>query len=113
GAHRDLHSFPTRRSSDLPVPAHCIVVGMAGDGVLRSGARSGGPHRRPEIPPSRFTGEGMAAGVILSAVRTPIGVFRGALASLSAHALGARAIAAAIERAGLTPEEIKQVNMGW
>jgi acetyl-CoA C-acetyltransferase len=50
--------------------------------------------------------------VILSAVRTPIGVFQGALASLSAHALGARAIAAAIERAGLTPEEIQQVNMG-
>jgi acetyl-CoA C-acetyltransferase len=50
--------------------------------------------------------------VILSAVRTPIGVFQGALSSLPAHALGARAIAAAIERAGLTPEEIQQVNMG-
>ncbi len=50
--------------------------------------------------------------VILSAVRTPIGVFQGALSGLSAHALGARAIAAAIERAGLTPEEIEQVNMG-
>src|SRR4029077_4998433 len=45
-------------------------------------------------------------------VRTPIGVFQGALASLSAHALGARAIAAAIERAGLTPAEVQQVNMG-
>ncbi len=50
--------------------------------------------------------------VILSAVRTPIGVFQGALSGLSAHALGARAISAAIERAGLTPEEIQQVNMG-
>lgn len=50
--------------------------------------------------------------VILSAVRTPIGAFQGALASLPAHALGARAVAAAIERAGLTPEEIQQVNMG-
>src|SRR3954463_3029032 len=50
--------------------------------------------------------------VILSAVRTPIGVFQGALASLSAHALGARAIAAAIERAGLTPAEVQQINMG-
>ncbi|HEX6899687.1 MAG TPA: acetyl-CoA C-acyltransferase [Thermoanaerobaculia bacterium] len=50
--------------------------------------------------------------VILSAVRTPIGVFQGALAGLPAHALGARAIAAAIERAGLSPEEIQQVNMG-
>lgn len=50
--------------------------------------------------------------VILSAVRTPIGVFQGALAGLSAPALGARAIAAAVERAGLTPAEIEQVNMG-
>jgi acetyl-CoA C-acetyltransferase len=50
--------------------------------------------------------------VILSAVRTPIGVFQGALSGLSAPALGARAISAAIERAGLTPEEIQQVNMG-
>jgi acetyl-CoA C-acetyltransferase len=50
--------------------------------------------------------------VILSAVRTPIGVFQGTLAGLSAHALGAGAISAAIERAGLSPEEIQQVNMG-
>jgi acetyl-CoA C-acetyltransferase len=50
--------------------------------------------------------------VILSAVRTPIGAFQGALAGLPAHALGARAIAAAIERAGLAPEEVQQVNMG-
>jgi acetyl-CoA C-acetyltransferase len=50
--------------------------------------------------------------VFLSAVRTPIGTFQGALSGLPAHALGARAISAAIERAGLTPEEIQQVNMG-
>jgi acetyl-CoA C-acetyltransferase len=50
--------------------------------------------------------------VILSAVRTPIGTFQGALSGLPAHALGARAIAAAIERAGLAPDEIQQVNMG-
>ncbi|MFL6192865.1 MAG: thiolase family protein [Thermoanaerobaculia bacterium] len=50
--------------------------------------------------------------VILSAVRTPIGTFQGALAGLPAPALGARAISAAVERAGLSPEEIQQVNMG-
>ncbi|MEA2694823.1 MAG: acetyl-CoA C-acetyltransferase [Acidobacteriota bacterium] len=50
--------------------------------------------------------------VILSAARTPIGAFQGALASLPAHALGARALTAAIERAGLTPQEIDQVNLG-
>jgi len=50
--------------------------------------------------------------VILSAARTPIGVFQGALAGFPAHALGARALSAAIERAGLSPEDIQQVNMG-
>jgi acetyl-CoA C-acetyltransferase len=50
--------------------------------------------------------------VILSAARTPIGAFQGALAGFPAHALGARAIAAAVERAGLRPEDVQQVNMG-
>jgi acetyl-CoA C-acetyltransferase len=50
--------------------------------------------------------------VILSAARTPIGAFQGALAGFPAHALGARAIAAAIERAGLQPADVQQVNMG-
>jgi acetyl-CoA C-acetyltransferase len=50
--------------------------------------------------------------VILSAVRTPIGAFQGALSSLPAHALGARALAAAFERAGVAPDAVEQVNMG-
>jgi acetyl-CoA C-acetyltransferase len=50
--------------------------------------------------------------VILSAVRTPIGAFQGALSSLPAHALGARALAAAVERAAVPAEAIEQVNMG-
>ncbi|MES1240217.1 MAG: acetyl-CoA C-acyltransferase [Acidobacteriota bacterium] len=50
--------------------------------------------------------------VILSAARTPIGAFQGALAGFPAHALGARAIASAVERAGLAPEDVQQVNMG-
>ena len=50
--------------------------------------------------------------VILSAVRTPIGAFQGALSSLPAHALGARALAAAFARAGVPAEAIDQVNMG-
>lgn len=50
--------------------------------------------------------------VILSAVRTPVGAFQGALASLPAHALGSRALAAAFERAGVAADQIQQVNLG-
>ncbi|KAM3964970.1 acetyl-CoA acetyltransferase 1 isoform 2-T2 [Aphomia sociella] len=50
--------------------------------------------------------------VIASAVRTPIGSFRGSLASLSATELGAIAVKGAIERAGIPKEEIKEVYIG-
>lgn len=50
--------------------------------------------------------------VIVSAVRTPLGRFQGDLAALPATALGARAIAAAVERAGLPPAGIDEVLMG-
>lgn len=50
--------------------------------------------------------------VILSAARTPIGKFQGALASLPATQLGAIAVKAAVERAGIDPEEIEEVIMG-
>jgi acetyl-CoA C-acetyltransferase len=50
--------------------------------------------------------------VILSAARTPIGSFLGALSSLPAPKLGAVAIRAAVERAGIDPESLDQVLMG-
>ncbi|CAF4851269.1 unnamed protein product [Pieris macdunnoughi] len=50
--------------------------------------------------------------VIASAVRTPMGSFRGSLASLSASELGAVAVKAAVERAGIPKEEIKEVYIG-
>ena len=50
--------------------------------------------------------------VILSGARTAIGAFQGALASQTAPMLGARAIASALERAGLEPDQVEQVNMG-
>ncbi|HEY0732547.1 MAG TPA: acetyl-CoA C-acyltransferase [Chitinophagaceae bacterium] len=49
---------------------------------------------------------------IVSAVRTPIGSFGGALKDLSATQLGAMAIKAAIERAGIKPEMVNEVLMG-
>lgn len=50
--------------------------------------------------------------VIVSAVRTPIGSFGGALKSLSATQLGAVAIKGAVERAGIKPELVQDVIMG-
>jgi acetyl-CoA C-acetyltransferase len=50
--------------------------------------------------------------VVVSAARTPMGAFMGELKSLSAPALGAAAIRAAVERAGVTPEAIEEVIMG-
>jgi len=50
--------------------------------------------------------------VIVSAVRTPIGSFGGSLAQFSATQLGGFAIKAAIEKAGLKPDQIQEVYMG-
>ena len=49
---------------------------------------------------------------IVSAVRTPIGSLGGSLASVSAPKLGATAIKAALERAGVEPGRIQEVFMG-
>jgi len=50
--------------------------------------------------------------VIAGAARTPVGAFNGGLSSLPAHELGRIAIAAAMERAGVAPEEVDEVVMG-
>ena len=50
--------------------------------------------------------------VIVSATRTPVGVFNGAFASLPAHELGKTAIKAALERAGVEPARVSEVIVG-
>ena len=54
----------------------------------------------------------MARAVILSAVRTPIGRYGGVLSHVRPDDLGAAAIAAAVERAGIDPESIDDVYFG-
>jgi acetyl-CoA C-acetyltransferase len=54
----------------------------------------------------------MTDAYILSAARTPIGKFGGGLSTVPATELGAVAIRAAVERAGIAPERIDEVLMG-
>ena len=50
--------------------------------------------------------------VIASAARTPVGSFNGALATLSAHALGEIAIVEAMKRAKVAPADVDEVVLG-
>ena len=50
--------------------------------------------------------------VIVGAARTPVGAFLGSLSSLTAPQLGAAAIKAALERAGVSPAKVDEVFMG-
>ncbi len=50
--------------------------------------------------------------VIVSAVRTPVGSFNGAFATVSAQELGTTALRAAMQRAGLEPGEVDEVILG-
>lgn len=50
--------------------------------------------------------------VILSYARTPMGSFQGALAGASATELGSTAVRAAVERAGVQPDQVDKIFMG-
>jgi len=54
----------------------------------------------------------MSEVVIAGAARTPVGAFNGTLSGLSAAELGTVAITAALERAGVTPDDVDEVVMG-
>ncbi len=50
--------------------------------------------------------------VIVGAARTPMGAFQGDFSALAAHELGAVAIRAAVERAGIAPDAVNEVIFG-
>jgi acetyl-CoA C-acetyltransferase len=54
----------------------------------------------------------MSNVVIVGAARTPVGSFLGPLSGIPAHELGAIAIAAALERAGVAPDAVDEVILG-
>jgi acetyl-CoA C-acetyltransferase len=55
---------------------------------------------------------GLKEAVIVSTARTPIGSFNGSLSTIPAPKLGAITIKAALERAGVKPEQVNEVIMG-
>ena len=70
-------------------------------------------HGRPASPALRYVLElPHAKTVILGTARTPIGKMGGGLAALDATDLGGTAIAAALERAEVAPEQVQHVVMG-
>jgi acetyl-CoA C-acetyltransferase len=50
--------------------------------------------------------------VIVGAARTPVGSFMGPLSSVPAHELGAVAVTAALQRAGISPDVVNEVILG-
>ena len=50
--------------------------------------------------------------VIVAAARTAMGSFQGDFSAMAAHDLGGAAIAAAVQRAGVTPDKVDEVLMG-
>lgn len=50
--------------------------------------------------------------VLLAGARTPVGSFAGSLSSVPAHELGARAVTAALDRAGVSGDDVGEVVMG-
>src|ERR1700726_4154683 len=56
--------------------------------------------------------EAMREVVIVSAVRTPVGKFQGALSELTAVQLGAIVVSEAVARAGVEPASVEECVMG-
>lgn len=71
----------------------------------------GEPALTPQVKPRRRRPE-RPDPVIVSAVRTPIGKFMGALSSVPAPVLASHAIREAVKRAGIDPAEVDEVILG-
>jgi acetyl-CoA C-acetyltransferase len=64
------------------------------------------------MPDSNVREDLLNDAYVLSAVRTPIGKFGGSLASLSAVDMGVVAASAALERAGVQPQQVEETIFG-
>jgi acetyl-CoA C-acetyltransferase len=83
-------------------------LGQFGTVHLTSGTQSPFPLKTGYIPRS----SSMTNIVITAARRTPVGSFLGSFATTPAHELGRTAIVAALQSAGVAPEEVSDVILG-
>src|SRR3984885_637029 len=101
-----------RRGVILPsgrLTCPCSVNRIRGE----TGQPSGRPPSKAASPRTQTQEMPMSDDVVIvSAARTPVGSFNGAFATLPAHDLGAIAIKAALERAGIEPARVSEVIMG-
>ena len=108
-AHRQTHSPPAGIDAEIP---HRPIVRGARPDPLQYALSHPFPatgDRRHQLRRIHMIDNDI---VILSAVRTPIGSFLGALSTVPAPRLGAVAIVGALERASVAPEQVEQVMMG-
>src|SRR3569833_3138223 len=98
------HAHPPWRE-DVPTAAASCNPG-------RAAITSSKYHRRPRCPENRKAIMLNDPIVIVGAARTPMGGFQGDFASLAASDLGAVAIKAAVERAGIKPGDVDRAILG-
>jgi len=70
------------------------------------------PQQEDESVMGNGNGNGSRDVVIVGAARTPVGSFLGSLAGVPATKLGSIAIGAAVERAGISPDDVGLANVG-
>src|SRR5690606_26638590 len=107
---------PPRPLLLLPVPARfgrrpvsTRPAGLHGDrSAVATRPRRGGPTE----PGASMSDRDRIPVILAGSARTPIGRFLGGLAPLRAPELGAIAVRAAVERAGIDPAEVDDVVMG-
>src|SRR5271165_807679 len=110
------HSWPLtsrRRRSALARPVSSTTPPRPA--ACSAAASSPGPAPRPRSPLQPHRGTLLMSAdpiVIASYARTPMGGFQGSLAGASATQLGAAAVRAAVDRAGVAGEQVDQIVMG-
>src|SRR5579864_1480940 len=104
-----LNSRPWRSTRD---PSLRLKNGSVQDDAAHCETCPFTPLRLPVLLDSNAWRCRVQAAYILSAVRTPIGKFGGTLASLTAADLGVVAAKAAMERAGVRPEQVEEAVFG-